>query len=156
MQGEDRWVPQLKELAEPLVKDNFLELYDLSVKRQGGRVVVSVVLDKADGLVSLTDCETVSRDLDAKIEALDVIPTAFVLEVSSPGMDRALRDLGEFERFQGRRAHVVTREPLENQTSFDGRLDGVLDGMVLVRLSEKRTVSIPYGIVKKANLVVEM
>jgi ribosome maturation factor RimP len=151
----EKWLPQLRALAEPLVRDSFLELFDLSVRRQGGRYAISVVLDKADGQVALADCETVSRDLEKKLDELDLIPAAYVLEVSSPGLDRPLRTLEDCRRFLGRKAHLVTHVPIGGQTSFEGRLEAVEAGEVLVAVGGDRRVSIPFAAVKRAELVVE-
>ncbi len=148
-------MPQLRALAEPLIRDSFLELFDLSTRRQGNRYVVSLVLDKADGRVALADCETVSRDLEKKLDALDLIPAPYALEVSSPGLDRPLRSLEDCRRFLGRQARLVTREAFEGQTCFEGRLEAVVDGSVRVAVSESRRVLIPFETVKKARLVVE-
>jgi ribosome maturation factor RimP len=154
--GDERWVPQLRELAEPLVKDNFLELFDLTVRRQGAVYNVSLVLDRKDRGITLEDCTTVSRELEKRLDELDLVPGAYVLEVSSPGLDRPLRSLEDCGRFAGRKAHLVTREAVGNQVSFEGRLEGVEGGAVRLRLGESRTVDVPWDKVKKANLVVEL
>jgi ribosome maturation factor RimP len=153
---EATWVRQVREVAGVLAKDSFLELFDLSVRFSEGRCTVVVVLDKADGKVTLTDCETVSRDLEKRLDELDLVPTAYVLEVSSPGMDRPLRGPADVLRFQGRKAHLVTKEPVNGQSSFEGRLEAVEGETVVLRVSAEKTVSLPWGWVKKANLVVEL
>jgi len=152
---EEAWVPQLRALAEPLVRDSFLELFDLSVRRQGNRYVVSLAIDRRDGAVKVDDCASVSRDLEKKLDELDLIPGTYVLEVSSPGLDRPLRNLEDFERFNGRKALVTTEEPVEGQSSFEGTLEGVSDGRVALKLGERR-VFLPFEKVKKAKLVPEL
>jgi ribosome maturation factor RimP len=154
--NEEAWVRQTRDLASVLVKDSFLELFDLTVRRQGGRCVVSVVLDKADGTVTLTDCEAVSLDLEKRLDEMDVVPVPYVLEVSSPGMDRPLRSWADCQRFLGRKAHLVTKENIDSQVSFEGRLEAVEGDVVMVRVGAERVVSIPWGMVRRANLVVEL
>jgi ribosome maturation factor RimP len=153
---DEVWVPQLKALVEPLVRDSFLELFDLSVRRQGNRVVVEVVLDRVDGVVKVDDCARVSHDLEEKLDELDLIPCAYVLEVSSPGLDRPLRNLEECARAVGHKAQVTASEPVEGQVSFEGVLEAVDDGAVVMRMGEKRRVAIPWVKVRKARRVPEI
>ena len=104
------------------------------------------------------DCERVSQQLSVILDVEDLVPgPAYILEVSSPGMDRALKRQSEFERFQGRLAKIVTVEPIENSKFFEGRLAGVAEGKVRLNLEGKqpRTVEIPLEAIRKANLVVE-
>lgn len=109
--------------------------------------------------ISHRDCERVSQQLSVILDVEDLIPgpAGYVLEVSSPGMDRALKKPAEYERFRGRLAKIVTTELVENAKFFEGRLAGVADGKVRVELQGKqaRMVEIPLETIRKANLVVE-
>jgi ribosome maturation factor RimP len=104
------------------------------------------------------DCERVSQQLSVILDVEDLIPgPGYVLEVSSPGMDRALKKAAEFERFRGRLAKIVTSEPVGDAKFFEGRLAGLADGKVRLELQGKhaRMVEIPLEAIRKANLVVE-
>ncbi len=105
------------------------------------------------------DCERVSQQLSVILDVEDLIPgpAGYVLEVSSPGMDRALKKAADFERFRGRLAKMVTAEVIENAKFFEGRLAGMADGKVRMELQGKqpRIVEIPLEAIRKANLVVE-
>jgi ribosome maturation factor RimP len=104
------------------------------------------------------DCERVSQQLSVILDVEDLIPgPGYVLEVSSPGMDRALKKAADFERFRGRLAKIVTAEPVDNAKFFEGRLAGLAAGKVRMDLPGKqaRTVEIPLDAIRKANLVVE-
>jgi ribosome maturation factor RimP len=109
--------------------------------------------------ISHRDCERVSQQLSMILDVEDLIPgpAGYVLEVSSPGMDRELKKPAEYERFRGRLAKIVTTELVENAKFFEGRLAGVADGKVRVELQGKhaRMVEIPLETIRKANLVVE-
>jgi ribosome maturation factor RimP len=109
--------------------------------------------------ISHRDCERVSQQLSVILDVEDLIPgpAGYVLEVSSPGMDRALKKPAEYERFRGRLAKIVTTELVDNAKFFEGRLAGVTDGKVRVELQGKqaRMVEIPLETIRKANLVVE-
>ena len=104
------------------------------------------------------DCERVSQQLGVILDVEDLIPgPGYVLEVSSPGMDRALKKAADFERFRGRKAKIVTTEPVGDAKFFEGRLAGVAPGKVRIELQGKqaKVVEIPLDAIRKANLVVE-
>jgi ribosome maturation factor RimP len=109
--------------------------------------------------ISHSDCERVSQQLSVILDVEDLIPGAagYTLEVSSPGMDRALTKPEHFTRFAGRLAKITTSEPLGEAKFFEGRLAGFTDGNVHMALKgkEARTVEIPLLMIRKANLVVE-
>jgi ribosome maturation factor RimP len=111
--------------------------------------------------ISHRDCERVSQQLSVILDVEDLIPgpAGYVLEVSSPGMDRALKKPADYERFRGRLAKIVTAEPVANENAkfFEGRLAGLSGESVRLELQGKqaRMVEIPLETIRKANLVVE-
>ena len=109
----------------------------------------------AEDSVSVDDCASVSRDLSAMLDVDDVVPSAYTLEVSSPGLDRPLRRAEDYRRFAGRRAKLVTREAVDGQTFFRGTLGGVDDGLVLIDADDKMRHRVPLGVITRANLEVE-
>jgi ribosome maturation factor RimP len=147
---------QLREIAEAVVKDNFLELFELKTRSQGGKLNLTVVIDKKSGPVTLEECTAVSRDFEKKLDDLDLIQTSYMLEVTSPGLDRPLRSLEDCERFKGRLAHLVLLEPLEGQVDFRGRLGEVKDGRVEFVAEGGKSFWTPFSKVRRANLVVEI
>jgi len=149
-------VSQLQAIAEAVVKDNFLELFELKSRPQGGKLVVTVVIDKKSGPITVEDCSLVSRDLEKRLDELDLIETAYLLEVSSPGLDRPLRHLEDCERFKGRMAQFVFHELMEGQMTLQGKLGEVVEGKVEVKLDKNRNILVPFEAVKAARLVVEL
>ena len=109
--------------------------------------------------ISHSDCQRVSQQLSVILDVEDLIPgpAGYTLEVSSPGMDRALKKPADFERFRGRLAKISTSEPVGEAKFFEGRLAGFADGKVRMELKgkEARTVEVPLEAIRKANLVVE-
>jgi ribosome maturation factor RimP len=110
------------------------------------------------GAISHSDCERVSQQLSVILDVEGLIEgPGYILEVSSPGLDRALRKAADFDRFTGKLAKVTTSEPIGEQSFFEGRLAGIADGKVRLELEGKnaRVVEVPLGAIRKANLVVE-
>ena len=108
--------------------------------------------------ISHSDCERVSQQLSVILDVEELIPgPGYILEISSPGMDRALRKPEEFLRFKGRLAKITTAEPVDDAKFFEGRLAGFTDGKVRLELKgkEARIVELPLELIRKANLVVE-
>jgi len=108
--------------------------------------------------ISHADCERVSQQLSVILDVEELVPgPGYILEISSPGMDRALKKATDFERFRGRLAKITTTEPVGDAKFFEGRLAGFANGKVRMELKGKevRTVELPLETIRKANLVIE-
>ena len=122
---------RVRPLAARVLASHGLDLFDVEFRRESAGMVLRVRIDRqgvevaGKESVSVDDCAKVSRDLSAVLDVEAVVPGAYVLEVSSPGLDRPLRDAADYRRFAGRRAKVVMREPVDGQSFFKGRLGGV-------------------------------
>jgi ribosome maturation factor RimP len=138
-----------------------LEIFDVQFRREAPGMILRVQIDRpgpaasAEESVSVEDCARVSRDLSAVLDVEDVVPTAYTLEVSSPGLDRPLRRPEDYRRFTGRRAKVVMRERVDGQGFFKGRLGGVEGAEVLIEADDGRTHRVPLNLITRANLEVE-
>jgi ribosome maturation factor RimP len=129
------------------------------LRQDSGQVGAGEVVHDPYPKISHADCERVSQQLSVILDVEDLIPgpAGYTLEVSSPGMDRALKKAADFERFKGRLAKISTSEPVGEAKFFEGRLAGFADGKVRMELKgkEPRTVEVPLEAIRKANLVVE-
>ena len=101
-------------------------------------------------------CASVSRELSAVLDASDAVTGSYTLEVSSPGIERPLVRLSDFERFVGKIASIKTSEPVLGRRTFKGRLNGVENGAVLLEAADNQCIAIPGDVIKKANLVFEL
>ncbi len=171
---------KVREAAERVARSEGLEIVDVEWKigkQRFLRVYIDRVPKPAAGIsdaagiigateavhdpfpkISHADCERVSQQLSVILDVEDLIPgPGYILEVSSPGMDRALKKASDFERFKGRLAKISTAEPVGNAKFFEGRLAGFAEGKVRLELKgkEARTVELPLEAIRKANLVVE-
>jgi ribosome maturation factor RimP len=164
MRGEAGVVEQVRTVAARVAGDYGLDIFDVQFRREAGGMVLRVQIDRpgpaatAEECVSVEDCARVSRDLSAVLDVDDVVPVAYTLEVSSPGLDRPLRGLDDYRRFAGRRAKLVMREAVDGQTYFKGRLGGLADNAaraVLIDADDGRRHLVPVDIITRANLEVE-
>src|SRR5215210_8209371 len=130
-------IERVREAASRVATGYGLEIFDVQFRREASGMVLRIRIDRPGSAatpeesVSVEDCVRVSRDLSAVLDVEDVVPTAYTLEVSSPGLDRPLRHAADYRRFSGRRAKLVMREQVDGQTFFKGTLGGVEGGDAL-------------------------
>ena len=147
-------VEALRQAVEPLLEAEGMSLVDLQWSRRGRRWVLALFIDKAGG-VSLDDCAHISRQVGERIEVDNLIEHAYTLEVSSPGLDRPLRALSDYERFQEHLVRITTTTPIQGRATIVGRLKGVAGQTVWVEAKGVGMVPIPFTQIKHARLEVE-
>ena len=113
-----------------------------------------VFIDKPGG-VTHDDCAAVSLQVDTVLDVEDFIHSAYTLEVSSPGLERGLYRVEDYERFAGHQARIKTRTPLDGQRNFRGRIVGVTDAEVIFEDRTSGRVRISIDEVAKANLEID-
>lgn len=118
-------------------------------------LVVRVFIDKPGG-ITLEDCSQASRDIEEVLDAEDLIPDPYVLEVSSPGIERQLFSIDDFRRFVGKRARIRTAEEINGRKVIKGRIARVAGTIVEMTDGSYGTVAVPYEKVAKANLVFDV
>ncbi len=139
-----------------------MELVDLEYKHEGRDWFLRIFIDKEGG-VNLDDCAEASREIGAVLEVEDIVRTAYRLEVSSPGIDRPLKKVQDFERFAGSLVKVKTYESLDPdqrghaRKTFVGTLLGIEGGLVRIEQTDKKggVVELPLEGIAKANLEYE-
>jgi ribosome maturation factor RimP len=152
---------RIREIALRVAETYGLLIDEVVMRRESGTDVLRVVVDRpgpaatAEESVSIADCERVSQELSTILDVEDLLPDSYTLEVSSPGLDRPLRDAGDYVRFAGRLAKIVTREPVDRQTAFAGRLRGLDGEDVLFENEGGRLIRLPLRAISRARLEVE-
>jgi ribosome maturation factor RimP len=146
---------RITELAEKTASSMSLEVVLVELKNEGGRQVLRVFLDQPAG-ITLGDCERFSKRFAVTLDVEDWIPFAYVLEVSSPGVNRPLVKEADFQRFIGSTARVRTRNPIAGQKNFKGRIVGADEGRVTIEDAPDKLVTIEVADVEKANLVADL
>jgi ribosome maturation factor RimP len=137
-------------LIEPVLAQLGYELVELEYAAGRTSAVVRIFIDQPAG-ISVDDCERVSRDVAALLDVDDPIPTAYTLEVSSPGFDRVLRTPAHFERFVGERIFVELQAPRAGRKRYTGILKSVAAARIELEV-DKQTVDVPFGEIAKARL----
>ncbi|MFC1589466.1 ribosome maturation factor RimP [Pseudomonadota bacterium] len=146
-----RSVSHLWELFEPVVQGMGYELIEIEYQPNPNYGVLRLYIDKDSG-IEVDDCSAVSRQISAILDVEDPVPGKFNLEVSSPGMDRPLRRLEDFQRFVGEEVKVKTGMPFDGQRNFKGLLNGIEDDLVIIEC-ENKEVRLPVTAIDKARLV---
>lgn len=159
---------RVREAAERVARSYGLEIFGVQLRRESIGTVLRVIIDRPDRgvpetpeeAVGIEDCQRVSQDLSAVLDVEEdelnaaALTQQYILEVSSPGLDRPLRHEADYRRFQGRLAKLVTSQPLNGQSAFAGRITAVHDGMVVLE-EGRRTHRVPIAHIKRGNLAVE-
>jgi ribosome maturation factor RimP len=140
-------------LAKQVADEHGVELFDIELLGRG-KVVVRAFIDKEGG-VTLDDCERFSKSLSAILDVEDPLPHSYTLEVSSPGLDRPLRDIKDFKINSGKLARVITVEKIENQNFFIGHIKEVDHNLITLTVSN-REIAIPFEKIAKAKLEIDL
>jgi ribosome maturation factor RimP len=159
-------IERIREISKRVADSSGLEVVDVELRGGGRSRMLRIVIDKAGG-VTHQDCADLSREVGTILDVEDAVPGgSYVLEVSSPGLDRKLVGPGDYERFTGSRVKLTTREPVKGNRHFEGRLESFHEGRLMLNLTptKKRTrpgdaqekLEFELSNVEKANLVPEI
>src|SRR6202044_875819 len=159
--AKEEIVAKIAEIAERVADSEGIEIVDVQLLGAGRGRLLRIFIDRPASNASVdrphgvshADCEFISPQVGTILDIEDVIPgDSYTLEVSSPGLQRKLSKAKDFERFVGKKATVVLREPVENQRSWEGRLAGISEGIVALEPAAGRVIHFPLDQVQKANL----
>jgi ribosome maturation factor RimP len=153
--GQNSIAERVQAIAERVAIDHGLELVHAEVAGPENKPIVRVFIDKPHG-VTHDDCSEVSLHLGTILDVEDFIHASYTLEVSSPGLERGLYKRADYERFAGSDAKLKTRQPIDGQRNFRGRLLGIDHNDVLFEDRTSGNVRIPFDIITKANLEVDV
>ncbi|PID75938.1 MAG: ribosome maturation factor RimP [Deltaproteobacteria bacterium] len=144
-------VDTVKAFLDGLLPDLGLELFALEYRLEGKGWVLRVYIDAEEG-VSLEHCSEVSRELGQYLDVEDIIEHAYNLEVSSPGLERPLRSLDDFARWQGNKARVRVHRAIDGEKVFEGTIGAVVDEEVELLVADGRVLRFTYDMFSKARL----
>ena len=142
---------KIEDIVSPTVTGMGFELVRVAMSRGGG--TLQIMIEPADGRpMDVEDCATLSRALSAVLDVEDPIPSAYTLEVSSPGIDRPLTREKDYIRWIGHAARVETTQPIEGRRRFKGILLGLENGAVRIKLEDGTEADVPLSLVFRAKL----
>ncbi len=124
------------EYLEPILSELVLSLYDITFTKEGKDWFLRIFIDKEDGLVTINDCEAVSRRLETVLDEKDPIEKQYILEVSSPGIERRLKKDSDFLRFVGSPVEVRLFKPIDGKKKYTGVLLGLSNGVITIQTAE--------------------
>lgn len=151
MAGAGSIVERVAALVDPVIEELGFELVDVAFLMERGRRVLRIYVDTENG-ITLDECAAASREVGSLIDLEDLIPYEYVLEVSSPGLDRPLKKADDFLRALGRKIKVRMRRPVGGRRNFTGTLKAFENETLEVGV-ENETVKIPVADIDRANLV---
>ena len=160
-------IDKVREIAERVATSSGLEIVEIDLRGGGKARMLRIVIDKPSG-VTHEDCANLSREVGTILDVEDGVPGgSYTLEVSSPGLDRKLLKAADYERFAGSRVKLMTRQPVNGNRHFEGKLESFHDGRLTLDVTPVRKkakvndgapqkLQIELGNVEKANLVPEI
>ncbi|MDD3653071.1 MAG: ribosome maturation factor RimP [Desulfotomaculaceae bacterium] len=146
----NRVVKSVQKIALPIVQDAGMELVDVEFVKEGGRWFLRIFMDKPGG-INHEDCQFISEKLDRLLDEVDAISHSYILEVSSPGIERPLKSLYDFDRFEGMLANISTYTPVNGRKKFQCRLLGSRGAEVVIDI-EGVELLIPFEQIASARL----
>jgi ribosome maturation factor RimP len=148
-------IDRVREVAERVAASMGLEVVEVEFRGGGKARMLRITIDKPEG-VTHEDCANVSRDVGTILDVEDVVPgSSYLLEVSSPGLDRRLSRPADFERFTGSLIKVTTREPVDGNRHFEGRIQSFQDGRITLEVGGPKKLKGAKGRSKKQEAEVE-
>lgn|SRR5690606_18435017 len=153
--GADTIEQRIRDIAIKAANDNGVEFVHLEIAGTKRNQIVRVFADKEGG-ITIDDCSNVSRSIEEVMDADDFMPGSYVLEVSSPGLDRELYSLEDFVKFSGKLAKIKLKADFDGPKSLNGRIVGVEETEIAFDDRSAGKVVFPYSAVAKANLKVDI
>jgi ribosome maturation factor RimP len=146
---------RIEELAEQVAASMGMEVVLIEIKGSGDQTMVRTFIDQPTG-ISLGDCERFSKRFSVSLDVEDWIPSRYVLEVSSPGINRPLVKEADFRRFCGKNAKVRTRLPIEGQRNLKGQIVGVTESRLALEVAPGKQIEIALMDIEKASLIADL
>lgn len=146
---------RIKEQVLPLLTEQAVELVELLISREKGRSVLRFLVDKSGG-ITLDECARLNQEIGQLLERENVIEESYLLEVSSPGLDRRLESTRDFQRVRGELVKIVLHRPIDKQNVWVGLLEEVDEENVVIRTEQKELQRICLANIARANLALEI
>lgn len=147
---------EVEKLFNTISGENGIEIIDVEYVKESDKMVLRVFIDKENSKVTMDDCEKCSRVFSEFLDKSNILQDSYILEVSSPGLNRVLKQEKSFKRFVGNKIRVQTHNSINNQKFFLGQLLSFNDGILTIDDITKGIVNIRFVDIIKANLETEL
>ena len=134
--GNQRVEEITEKLVSPIIKELQCELVDIEYKKEGSQWYLRIYIDKPGG-VTIDDCQAVSEQISDLLDESDPIPHSYILEVSSPGLDRILKKDSDFIRYKGTKVDVSLYRPVNGSKKHTGILEGISNDLISIKVNEE-------------------
>lgn len=146
------YIDKIKELVVPFLEIQVVDLIDLHIQRDGKKIILKFLVDKPTGGISLEECAKLNEEIGQILENQDFIQESFVLEVSSPGLDRPLMTIKDFIRATDKDVIIFLKEKIQGKIELSGRIASVKDNVIVVDI-EGQEIEIPLEKINKAKYI---
>ncbi len=147
-------VDKIKEIIEPILQEEQVELVEIIFRREAGRQVLRLLVDR-DGGIKLADCTRLNERISQFLDERDIIQESYVIEVDSPGIDRLFKTKRDYERAVGRLVRVTLSERIQDKKEYVARLEEVSDIGVKIDVKKKGIIEIPFEKIVRAREEIE-
>lgn len=147
-------IDKIKEIIQPILQEEDAELVDMIYRREAGRQVLRLLVDKEGG-IALSDCVKLNESISQVLDESDVITESYVIEVDSPGIDRPFKVKRDYERAKGRLVRVTLNGAILDKKEYIGRLKEISEGYIKVDVKKKGVIDIPFEKIVRARQEVE-
>lgn len=145
---------KIKEIIDPILQEEGAELVDIIYRREAGRQVLRLLVDKEGG-IALSDCVRLNETISQALDEGNVITESYVLEVDSPGVERPFKTKRDYERAKGRLVRVTLSEPILEKKEHIGRLEEILEFSIKIDTEKRGVLEIPFRIITRARQEIE-
>ena len=145
---------KVKEIAKPLLDEKSIKLVEILYRKEGWQMVLRLLVDKKGG-VTLDECAALNVEIGSILDQDETLNDKYVLEVSSPGLDRLLTSKEDFERAIGKKIDVTLKEQLNGKFGHTGRLREVKEDCIILEKKKDESISIPLNIINNGRMVLE-
>ncbi|MFH1782253.1 MAG: ribosome maturation factor RimP [Candidatus Omnitrophota bacterium] len=146
---------KLNDIIQPIIKAEDAELVDLIYRREGNRQVLRLLVDKEGG-ITMEDCININGRISEALDATDVIPEKYFLEVNSPGIDRPFKTKRDYEKAKGRLVRVTLNERIKNKMEYIAVLEDILEDSIKIDVKKKGIIKIPFKNITRARQEIEL
>ena len=146
---------KVKGIAEPIVTAQGLNLVDIEYIKEGANWILRVFIENEKGKLDIDKCKIISKLLSKELDRVNPINNSYILEVSSPGIERTLKHANDYKRFTGKLIKVKTYAPINGKKEITGKLEGINNDVIKINIGDKKgVIEIPLNKIAQANLTI--